>query len=78
MLTCCVQYCDEWGYLMIGLAACVPCWVLPLVLPNKVHCQQQQQLQQHGALCGTVPLLPQCAALPVTSSQHVSAACLPA
>jgi hypothetical protein len=30
------QYCDEWGYLMIGLAACVPCWVLPLLLPNKV------------------------------------------
>lgn len=33
---CAVQYCNEWGYLMIGLAACVPCWVLPLVLPNKV------------------------------------------
>lgn len=31
-----LQYCDEWGYLAIGLAACVPCWVLPLVLPNKV------------------------------------------
>lgn len=29
------EHCDEWGYLMIGLAACVPCWVLPLLLPNK-------------------------------------------
>lgn len=29
------QLCDEWGYLLIGLAAAVPCWLLPLVLPNK-------------------------------------------
>lgn len=40
-----LQYCDEWGYLMVGLAASVPCWVLPLVLPNKV-CWLQ------GSCCG--------------------------
>lgn len=29
------QLCDEWGYLLVGLAAALPCWLLPLVLPNK-------------------------------------------
>lgn len=39
-LHCCAciasQYLDELGYLLVGLAAAVPCLVLPLALPNKV------------------------------------------
>jgi hypothetical protein len=32
----CVQHLDEWGYLMVGLAAALPCVAVPLLLPNKV------------------------------------------
>lgn len=32
-----LQYLDEWGYLLVGLAAALPCFLLPLVLPNEVN-----------------------------------------
>ncbi len=34
------QHLNELGYLLVGLAAALPCFILPLVLPNKVgrHC----------------------------------------
>ena len=30
------QYLDEWGYMVVGLAAALPCFLLPPLLPNKV------------------------------------------
>ncbi len=32
----CMQYCEEWGYLLIGVAAATPCFVLPMLLQTKV------------------------------------------
>ena len=29
---CCLQHCNEWGYMLIGLVTAVPCLVLPAVL----------------------------------------------
>ncbi|GBF93808.1 cycloeucalenol cycloisomerase [Raphidocelis subcapitata] len=29
------EYLDEWGYLLVGLAAALPCFLLPPLLPNK-------------------------------------------
>eukprot|EP00775_Hariotina_reticulata_P005208 gene5208-5446_t len=29
------ELCDEWGYLLVGLAAALPCFLLPPLLPNK-------------------------------------------
>lgn len=29
------EYCDEWGYLTVGLLAAIPCFALPPFLPNK-------------------------------------------
>lgn len=31
-----MQHLDEWGYLLVGLAAALPCFAVPLLLPNKV------------------------------------------
>jgi hypothetical protein len=32
---CALQYCDEWGYLTIGLCTALPCFLVPPLLPNK-------------------------------------------
>jgi hypothetical protein len=32
-----LQHLNAWGYLMVGLAAALPCVVVPLLLPNKVR-----------------------------------------
>lgn len=42
------QYLDEWGYMLVGLAAALPCFLLPLVLPNKVCNQHVAPLHHHN------------------------------
>jgi hypothetical protein len=32
-----LQYLDAWGYLLVGLAAALPCVAVPLLLQNKVR-----------------------------------------
>ena len=59
-----MQYCESWGYLLIGIAAASPCFLLPVFLQSKVrtdipwpHCIFMATLYFHKNNCNFVNCL---------------------